>query len=59
MLNHRPRLFIALRSLVPPIHAVFLATVMGIMLGSAVPVPYLQQAAGPLSHLSSSVIAGR
>jgi len=36
--------------LAPPTQAVFLAAVMGMVLGTAVPVSYLQQALSPTSQ---------
>jgi hypothetical protein len=59
MENHLPQLWTTLRNFVPPTQALFLAAAAGIILGGAVPVSYLQQAAGPLSQLSSSVMSGR
>jgi len=56
--NHLPALWSALRRLVPPIRALSLAAAVGIMLGNVAPVAYLQQAAGPLTQLSSSLMAG-
>ena len=47
-----------LRTLVPPSRALFLAAMVGMLLGNAMPMSYLQQAASPLAHLSGSVLSG-
>jgi hypothetical protein len=58
MENQLPELPAAIRDFVPPVRALVLAVMAGIMLGTTVPVSFLQQAAGPLSQLSSSVMLG-
>jgi hypothetical protein len=48
----------ALRLFVPPVSALFLAAMVGMTLGSAIPVSLLQQAASALVQLNSSVLSG-
>jgi hypothetical protein len=47
----------ALANLLPPTEAAFLAAVVGIMLGTAVPARDLQQAVNPMSSVASITAA--